>query len=170
MNGLNYKVGDYVRIKSLDWYNENKGNDGIVEFSTSVFVPGMSQFCGKVVTIEAVFDEGDDDVIYCMEEIGYNWTDEMFEGIEKEEMSLNIDDFQDDNEILDIIDEYVHRLKGNECQINLPNGYIFKDENGNEILTNKIILEKKKKVSYSANYEEALSEGIKEAVKILKER
>ena len=27
----------------------------------------------------------------------------------------------------------------------LPDGYIFKDENGNEILTNKIILEKKKK-------------------------
>ena len=76
----------------------------------------------------------------------------MFEGIEKEEMSLNIDDFQDDNEILDIIDEYVHRLKGNECQINLPNGYIFKDENGNIINATKIVLEKGNK--YPKTYEE----------------
>lgn len=28
---------------------------------------------------------------------------------------------------------------------NLPKGYVFKDENGNEILTSEIILEKKKK-------------------------
>lgn len=34
-----------------------------------------------------------------------------------------------------------------------PEGYIFKDENGNEILTNKIILEKKKK-EYPKTYEE----------------
>ena len=36
-----------------------------------------------------------------------------------------------------------------------PEGYIFKDENGNEILTSKIILEKKKKeVTYPKTYEE----------------
>ena len=38
-------------------------------------------------------------------------------------------------------------------EFNLPEGYIFKDENGNEILTNKIILEKKKK-EYPKTYEE----------------
>ena len=36
-----------------------------------------------------------------------------------------------------------------------PEGYIFKDENGNEILTSKIILEKKKK-EYPKTYEECL--------------
>ena len=75
---LKYKVGDKVRIKSLDWYNENKDEYGFVDFSTSVFVPGMSQFCGKIVTIEDVFEE-EDDVVYCMEGIDYDWTNEMIE-------------------------------------------------------------------------------------------
>ena len=75
---MKYKVGDRVRIKSLDWYNENKDKYGFVDFSTSVFVPGMSQFCGKIVTIEDVFEE-EDDVVYCMEGIDYDWTDEMIE-------------------------------------------------------------------------------------------
>lgn len=80
---MKYNVGDKVRIKSLDWYNENKDKDGFVDFSTSVFVPGMSQFCGKIVTIEDVFEE--EDVVYCMEGIDYDWTNEMFEGLVEEE-------------------------------------------------------------------------------------
>lgn len=78
MGNMSFKVGDRVRIKSLDWYNENKDKYGFVDFSTSVFVPGMSQFCGKIVTIEDVFEE-EDDVVYCMEGIDYDWTDEMIE-------------------------------------------------------------------------------------------
>ena len=81
---MNYKVGDRVLIKSLDWYNENKDEYGFLDFSTSVFVPGMSQFCGKIVTIEDVFEE-EDDVVYCMEGIDYDWTDEMIEGLVEEE-------------------------------------------------------------------------------------
>ena len=81
---MKYNVGDKVRIKSLDWYNENKDEDGIVELSTHIFTPGMSQFCGKVVTIEDVFEDIDDNVVYYIEEIDYDWTDEMIEGkIEK---------------------------------------------------------------------------------------
>ena len=38
-------------------------------------------------------------------------------------------------------------------EFNLPDGYQFKDENGNEILTSKIILEKKKP-KYPKTYEE----------------
>jgi hypothetical protein len=148
---MKYKVGDHVRIKSLDWYNENKDKYGFVDFSTSVFVPGMSQFCGKIVTIEDVFEE-EDDVVYCMEGIDYDWTDEMIEGLVEEEI-IDIDDFQDDNEIIDVIDEYVHRLKNNECQINLPEGYQFTDENGNVINAMKIVLERKKP-KYPTTYEE----------------
>jgi hypothetical protein len=111
-----------------------------------------SEWCGKVMTILSAHVD-----FYRMEEMGLTainyWTDEMIEGLVEEEMSLNIDDFQDDNEILDIVDEYVYRLKGNECQINLPNGYIFKDENGNVINATKIVLEKKKK-EYPKTYEE----------------
>lgn len=45
------------------------------------------------------------------------------------------------------------RLKHVKQEINLPNGYIFKDENGNIINATKIVLEKKKKV-YPKTYEE----------------
>ena len=149
-----YKVGDRVRIKSIDWYNENKDEDGIVELSTHIFTPGMSQFCGKVVTIEDVFEDIDDNVVYYIEEIDYDWTDEMIEGLVEEEI-IDIDDFQDDNEIIDVIDEYVHRLKNNECQINLPEGYQFTDENGNVINATKIVLEKKK-MEYPKTFEECV--------------
>ena len=82
---MKYKEGDRVRINSLDWYNENKDEDGIVELSTHIFTPGMSQFCGKVMTIEDVFEDIDDNAVYYMEEIDYDWTDEMIEGLAEEE-------------------------------------------------------------------------------------
>jgi hypothetical protein len=85
---MKYNVGDRVLVKSIDWYNENKDKYGFVDFSTSVFVPGMSQFCGKIVTIEDVFEE--DDVVYCMEGIDYDWTDEMIEGLAEEVNTLKI--------------------------------------------------------------------------------
>lgn len=81
---MKYKVGDKVRIKSLDWYNKNKDKDGDVVLTTHLFTPGMSQFCGKVMTIEDVFEDIDDNVVYYMEEIDYDWTDEMIEGFASE--------------------------------------------------------------------------------------
>jgi hypothetical protein len=91
MGSMRYKPSDKVRIKSLDWYNENKDEDGIVELSTHIFTPGMSQFCGKVVTIEDVFEDIDDNVVYYIEEIDYDWTDEMIEGLVEEETKNNND-------------------------------------------------------------------------------
>ena len=78
---MKYKVGDKVRIKSLDWYNENKDDDGIVELSTHVFIPEMIEHCGQIVTIKDVFEDIDDNVVYYMEEIVWDWTDEMIEGL-----------------------------------------------------------------------------------------
>ena len=262
---LKYNVGDKVRIKSLDWYNENKDKDGFVDFSTSVFVPGMSQFCGKIVTIEDVFEE-EDDVVYCMEGIDYDWTDEMFEGLVEEEtkpkfkvgdkiklkstlltdifgvigyesegyritnisngltyfMSYSIEHYyelvEEENKIepkfkvgdkvildpypcvvtdvtwRDSLHGFAYTVRGADFgkmvgeedlifdtseeetydflktdkpnrpslndfmdmldnKIKLPEGYVFKDENGNVINTNKIVLEKKKK-EYPKTYEE----------------
>ena len=137
---MKYKVGDKVRIKSIDWYNESKGNDEIVEFSTSVFVPGMSQFCGKVVTIEDVFDEGDD-VVYCMEEIDYDWTDEMIEGLaEVTEIAQDAKTFSEG---------YDQGYEDGQHDMNewvLPEGFEFSDENGNVINATKISLRKKPEI------------------------
>lgn len=46
-----FKVGDKVRVKSLEWYNLNKDNNGRV-FS---FSNEMAKFCGQLVTISSVF-------------------------------------------------------------------------------------------------------------------
>ena len=83
---MKYNVGNKVRIKSIDWYNKNKDEDGIVELSTRDFIPEMVEHCGTVVTIKDVFEDIDDNVVYyCMEDIIWDWTDEMIEGLAEEE-------------------------------------------------------------------------------------
>lgn len=72
---MKYKVGDKVRVKSKQWYDKNKDTGGIVKVS-KFFVEEMSEWCGKEVTIRAIFDD-----FYTLEEDKevWNWTDEMFE-------------------------------------------------------------------------------------------
>lgn len=73
-----YKVGDKVRVRSdlkchKVYYMEDK------ETGDS-FVEGMDELLGKVVTIKEInmFQK------YRIEEMEYNWTDEMFEGLAEE--------------------------------------------------------------------------------------
>lgn len=75
---MKYKLGDKVRIKSLDWYNQNKDKDGFVRCGDKVFDNYMSVFCGSVVTICGIYPYG----------YGYDvredmqcrtWTDDMIE-------------------------------------------------------------------------------------------
>ena len=84
---MKYNVGDKVRIKSLDWYNENKDEDGNVWLMTTThskynFIEPQSDFCGKVVTIEEVYRN-----FYTITdpETDFYWTDEMIEGLAEEE-------------------------------------------------------------------------------------
>ena len=165
---MKYKVGDKVRIKSLDWYNENKDEYGYVNCPYFTFFEIMSQYCGKTLTITSVdkFDKK-----YKMKEDGgkYCWTDKMIEGLSEEETSF---DFKV-NEFEDAYEEITNRaFKGGyqkcltDIEINgyeLPNGYIFKDDKGNVINATKIVLEKKKK-EYPKTYEECC-----EIVKVGKE-
>lgn len=75
---MKYKVGDRVKIKSLDWYNDNANNEMIVrkQQSSVYFTKYMSSFCGKISTIIGTYpfsykldlDKGD-----C------GWLDWMFE-------------------------------------------------------------------------------------------
>ena len=76
---MKFNVGDRVRIKSIDWYNENKDKYGDVNF----FIEEMSKFCGEIMTIKHISE-----VSYIMEEsdIAYGWTDEMFEELVEEEI------------------------------------------------------------------------------------
>ena len=83
MSEFKYKVGDQVRIKSIDWYNENKDKDGDVPCGEYIFVPHMLVFCEKILTIDVVFE----DETYIMKEDndGFVFTNEMIEGLVEEE-------------------------------------------------------------------------------------
>ena len=87
---MKHKVGDKVRIKSLDWYNENKDINGYI----CGFTPKMSEYCGKTATIVKVGSyhyelDMDDGYRY-----GYRywyWDDEMFdENYNMEQKDLTI--------------------------------------------------------------------------------
>ena len=73
---MKYKAGDKVKIKSLEWYKENKDDIGIVECGEYVFGGEMREYCGKVLTINEVNLD-----LYEMCEDGsdFAWTDEMIE-------------------------------------------------------------------------------------------
>lgn len=72
---MKHKIGDKVRIKSIDWYNANKDSRGEIECGGTWLIPGMDCYCGKIATIETtngIYKIDVDDHEFC-------WTDEMFE-------------------------------------------------------------------------------------------
>lgn len=52
------KVGNTVRIKSIEWYNENKNSNGFVESVPCLFVPDMAKYCGKIYKIADITSKG----------------------------------------------------------------------------------------------------------------
>ena len=75
---LKFKVGDRVRIKSIDWYNENKDEFDQVKCGNQIFTYPMTKLCSKTVTIRCVNAKDCYYVLY--EDGGYrSWTDEMVE-------------------------------------------------------------------------------------------
>ena len=158
---MKYKIGDRVRIKSLDWYNENKNPYGIIMFGNIAFQPFMIEACGQILTIEYVNKDS-----YLVKENCVLWTDEMIEGLVEEE-SANYSKVIDNGVSNPIIAKtssatidtdkgfysYSDSDDNLEMEWNLPQGYQFKDENGNVINATKIVLEKKKK-EYPKTYEE----------------
>ena len=139
MGNMRFKVGDRVQIKSIDWYNENKSKShGTVACGGKYFDYDMKEWCGKTMTIFEVHQ-----TCYLMEEDGFKhlWTDEMIEGLVEEETKPNV---------IGEAKTYWDSIK--DAWV-CPDGYIFKDENGNVINAMKIVLEKKKK-EYPKTYEE----------------
>lgn len=143
---MKYKVGDRVKIKSLDWYYANKAKNGYVNLLGYSFAPGMTQFCGKVVTIENISEHIEGPIVYHIEGTSYVFTNEMIEGLVEENVITNEPLFEIANIPLE-----------KEMEWKLPDGYQFVDENGNIINATKIVLEKKKK-EYPKTYEECAKE------------
>ena len=138
---MKYKEGDKVRIKSLDWYNENKDEYGYVRLGDYLFTPDLAKYCGEEFTISHTTQFTLP--TYVMIGNGHEWSDEMIEGlVEAEEIEFT----EEDKYWCDIMSE------SDPTTYVLPQGYQFKDENGNVIEAKKIVLEKKPK--YPQSYEE----------------
>lgn len=74
---MRYKRGDRVKIKSLDWYNQNKDQHGRVACGYHVFTEDMSKFCGCTMIVCNRTNLG----VMTMGGSASYWTDEMIEGI-----------------------------------------------------------------------------------------
>ena len=138
---MKYKAGDEVLVKSLDWYYQNRDRMEQVDCGNACFIRSMTKLCEKKVTISSVLPTLE--VYRIKEDDGiFTWTDEMFEGLAEEETydSLKTDKSNLPSDMLN-------------NEIKLPDGYIFKDENGNIINATKIVLEKKEK-KYPKTYKE----------------
>ena len=70
-----YKVGDKVRIKSLEWYNSNKDINNNVRKGGQTFLKEMSEYCGKYFEVSYVSSNG----ICHLKGINWCWVDWMFE-------------------------------------------------------------------------------------------
>ena len=111
---MKYRVGDKVRIKSIYWYNLNKGplTKSVELINGPSFVKKMSCFCHKIMTIVAIKEN-----VYRMEEDDsiFDWTDEMIEGLaekEKRDMGEVSDGYHTFNEL------YEYRLLYNASMFN----------------------------------------------------
>lgn len=72
---MKYKVGDKVKIKSLDWYKANKKKKGNIPFYRNCTYT-MSYYCGKIAKIINVKDKS---YSINLDNGLYSWPDEMFE-------------------------------------------------------------------------------------------
>lgn len=59
MKETKFKVGDIVKVKSLDWYNKHKGENGLVIVERNhPFTEEMKEFCGKYFCINDISENG----------------------------------------------------------------------------------------------------------------
>ena len=134
---MKYKVGDKVRLVNTLAYAGNRGS-GLYVFR---------DWLGKVVTIDTAKDG-----FYTTKEIkAYFLTEEMIEGLAEDTKKSPVELFA---EMFRRGDEAAQKEKEEEktkqmlenCEHGLlcPDGYEFRDENGNVINATKIVLEKKK--------------------------
>lgn len=75
---MKYKLGDKVRIKSIDWYNANKSIIGCINHQDSyAFINQMSKYCGEIATIKLIYN--DNDIKLDIDNGDWCWSDFMFD-------------------------------------------------------------------------------------------
>lgn len=72
---MKYKVGDKVKIKSLNWYNDNRDYYGNVECGFYYFIEEMTKYCGEILTIGKIHNNK----YVLQEDENFAWTDDMFD-------------------------------------------------------------------------------------------
>lgn len=72
----NLKVGDKVRVKSLEWYNLNKNGFGEITMNGITFKKEMSKYCGKKLEISSIFFDGE----FLLRGVDCFWSGWMLEG------------------------------------------------------------------------------------------
>ena len=90
---MKYKPGDKVKIKSLDWYETNECN-GSVMCERLAFLDTMTEWCGKELTIDCVYDDGIYGYVMKEPKIQWIFTDSMIEGpvdAEPQEKMVSLD-------------------------------------------------------------------------------
>lgn len=82
-----FKEGDAIRIKSLDWYNNNKDKNGSINVTgySCSFTKALSEFCGKCFVISKI--EGTNFYLNDLSFVFYEW---MFEPEKYELKPLDI--------------------------------------------------------------------------------
>lgn len=77
------KVGDKVKIKSREWYEKWKDEQGdVVGIGRHGFVPEMSKYCGKVFKVKNKLIS-----VFTLEDDRFGWTLAMFEEVYPQESS-----------------------------------------------------------------------------------
>lgn len=83
---MKHNIGDVVRIKSKEWYEKNRDEDGRLRIDTWIFfISKMAIYCGDIATItnihETLGEYNNIVYLYDIDKDGgrYDWTDEMFE-------------------------------------------------------------------------------------------
>lgn len=74
------KEGDWVKIKSKEWYKKWKNSSGMVRIGT-IFVEDMSLFCGGIYKVSEVTLAG----TFRLVDKGFTWSMEMFEQVYPQE-------------------------------------------------------------------------------------
>ena len=129
---MKYKVGDVVRIISGDKLDEME-KEGIGVYPMAFMIAGL-----KVEIIEAK-----DEFYRFNVSSHFMFSEHVIEGLAE---PFNKKELKESSEKLKTF------KIGTEYYFDCPQGYIFKDENGNVINATKIVLEKKKK-EYPKTYE-----------------